>query len=92
MADESIKVRNTESGDLMEVLVLRKRADCIEVVIGKGQHSVTCELLPTRSGAAYSGSIMGRELVYERSREEVKADVEQAAPRIRASRPPRPGS
>jgi hypothetical protein len=90
MADETIKVRNTESGDFMEVVVLRKRTDCIEVVIGKGQHSVTCELTPTRSGAAYSGSIMGREIVYERSRDEVKAEVDQAAPRIRPSRPPRP--
>ena len=90
MTDETIKVRNTESGDLMGVLVLRKRTDCIEVVIGKGQHSVTCELIPTRSGAAYSGKIMGRELVYERSRDAVKADIKQSAPRIRASRPPRP--
>lgn len=89
MSDEMIKVRNTESGDLMEVLVLRKRVDRIEVVIGKGQHSVTCELVPTRTGAAYSGSIMGREIVYECSRDEVKAQVEQAAPRIRPSRPSR---
>ena len=89
MSDEMIKVRNTESGDLMEVLVLRKRADRIDVVIGKGQHSVTCELTPTRTGAAYAGKIMGREIVYERSRDEVKAEVEQAAPGIRPSRPPR---
>ena len=91
MSDETIKVRNTESGDLMEVLVLRKRTDRIDVGIGKGQHSVTCELTPTRTGAAYAGSIMGREIVYERSRDEVKAEVEQEAPRIRPSRPPRPG-
>lgn len=89
MSDETIKVRNTESGELMEVLVLRKRADRIEVVIGKGQHSVTCELTPTRTGAAYAGSVMGREIVYERSRDEIKAEVEQAAPRIRPSRPSR---
>ena len=90
MSDETIRVRNTESGDLMEVLVLRKRAERIDVVIGKGQHSVTCELTPTRTGAAYAGSIMGREIVYERSRDEVKAELDQAAPRIRPSRPPRP--
>ena len=90
MSDETIKVRNTESGDLMEVLVLRKRSDRIDVVIGKGQHSVTCELTPTRTGAAYAGKIMGREIVYEHSRDEVKAGLEQAAPRIRPSRPPRP--
>ena len=89
MSDETIKVRNTESGDLMEVLVLRKRTEKIEVVIGQGQHSVTCELTPTRTGAAYAGSVMGREIVYERSRDEIKAEVEQAAPRIRPSRPSR---
>ena len=90
MTDETIQVRNTESGAMMDVLVLRKRAECIEVVIGKGQHSVTCDLKPTRTGAAYSGSIMGREIVYERSLEDIRAEVEQAAPRIRPSRPPRP--
>ena len=90
MSDETIKVRSTESGDLMDVLVLRKRADRIEVVIGRGEHSVTCELKPTRTGAAYSGSIMGREIVYERSRDDVQAELEQAAPRIRPSRPSRP--
>jgi hypothetical protein len=90
MSDETIQVRNTASGDLMDVLVLRKRTECIEVVIGKGQHSVTCELTPTRTGAVYAGSVMGRELVYERSREQVKAEVEQAEPRIRPSRPSRP--
>lgn len=87
MSDETIQVRNTESGALMEVVVLRKRADRIDVVIGEGQHSVTCELKPTRTGAAYAGQIMGREIVYERSLDEVRAEVEQAAPRIRRSRP-----
>ena len=87
MSDETIQVRNTESGALMEVVVLRKRTDRIDVVIGEGQHSVTCELKPTRTGAAYVGNIMGREIVYERSLDEVKAEVEQAAPRIRRSRP-----
>ena len=32
MTDETIQVRNTESGAMMDVLVFRKRAECIEVV------------------------------------------------------------
>ena len=89
MSDEIIKVRNTESGDLMEVLVFRKQPERIEVVIGKGQHSMRCELKPTRTGQAYAGNVMGRELVYERSQQEVKAECDALQPRIRPSRPTR---
>ena len=87
MADEKIKVRSTQSGDLMEVVVLRKRPDRIEVVLGTGQHSVTCHLTPNRTGQAYVGKIMGREIVYERSRADVQADLERDRPGSRPSRP-----
>ena len=87
MDDETIQVRSTESGDLLDVVVVRKRPDRIEVVLGKGQHSVTCELTPTRTGQAYAGRVMGREIVYERSREQVEADIERLNPGIRPSRP-----
>lgn len=87
MNDETIKVRNTESGDTMDVVVVRKRVDRIEVVLGKGQHSVTCELTPTRTGQAYAGKIMGREIVYERSREDVQADLDRLDHTLRRSRP-----
>lgn len=86
MADETIKVRITESGELLEVVVLRKRPDRIEVVLGKGQHNVSCELTPTRTGAAYAGKVMGREIVYERSREQVAADIARADPENRRFR------
>ena len=89
MPDETIQVRITESGDLVDVVVLRKRPDQIEVVLGKGQHSVTCELTPTRTGRAYAGRVMGREIVYERSREQVQAELDRARPGSRPSRPPR---
>ena len=89
MQDQTIKVRITESGDLVDVVVLRMRPDRIEVVLGKGQHNVTCELTPTRTGQAYAGKVMGRELVYERSREQVAADLERARPGSRPSRPAR---
>ena len=52
--------------------------DGIEVVLGEGTHSVRCHLAPTRNGLAYAGSAMGREIVYERARADVKADLERA--------------
>jgi len=79
MNDEKIKVRVTSSGQLLEVVVLNKRLDNIQVVLGEGVHNVRCDLVPTRSGTAYVGNAMGREIVYERSREDVKADISHAA-------------
>jgi len=76
MSDKKITVRITETDKTMEVVVFSQREDKIEVVLGEGVHSVKCELLPTANGVAYAGSVMGREVVYERSREQVKADVE----------------
>jgi hypothetical protein len=86
MNDEQIKVRLTETGGLIDVVVLRKRPDRIEVVLGKGQHSVSCELVLTRTGQAYAGTAMGREIVYERSREQVQADLDRINPSLRRSR------
>ena len=83
---EKIKVRATESGQTMDVVVYSKRADCIEVVLGAGVHSVKCGLTPTRNGLAYAGSVMGREIVYERSREQVQADIDRLNPALRQSR------
>lgn len=79
MKNEKIQVRVTSSRQLLDVVVLSKRAELIEVVLGEGIHNVRCELTPTRNGAAYAGSAMGRELVYERSRELVKADLARDA-------------
>jgi hypothetical protein len=77
MNDEKITVRVTSTGQTLEVVVLSKRAEAIEVVLGTGVHSVRCMLSPTRNGLAYAGSAMGREIVYERARGEVKADLER---------------
>ena len=77
MADKKITVRITETDKTMDVMVFSQREDRIEIVIGEGVHSVKCELLPTANGFAYAGSVMGREVVYERSRAQVKEDVEQ---------------
>ena len=86
MTDEKIRVRNTDSGQLLEVVVLNKRADRIEVVLGTGVHSVRCELTPTRNELAYAGKAMGRELVYERSRAQVQADIDRLNPNVRGPR------
>jgi hypothetical protein len=85
MSDEKIKVRITESGQTLDVVVLNKRADRIEVVLGEGTHSVRCALTPTRTGQAYAGSALGREIVYERSREQVQADIDRLNPSVRKS-------
>ena len=86
MTDEKITVRITETGKTMEVVLFSRRAEVIEVVIGAGTHSMKCALTPTRNGFAYAGSIMGREIVYERSRDQVKADVDRLNPNIRGPR------
>jgi hypothetical protein len=85
MQIEKIEVRVTQSQQIMQVVVLNKRADHIQVVIGEGIHSVKCDLTPTRNGQAYAGSVMGRELVYERSRAQVQADLDRANPALRQS-------
>ena len=83
MNTEKIKVRITENDQTMDVVVFSKRADCIEVVIGEGVHNVKCQLTPTRNSLAYAGSVMGREIVYERSRAQVAADIERLNPNLR---------
>jgi len=78
MIPDKITVRVTSSGQTLEVKVLHFRAESIEVVLGEGVHSVRCQLSPTRTAMAYFGSAMGREIVYERSQELVKQDLERA--------------
>jgi len=85
MNPEKIRLR-MENGQTLEVVVLSKRANAIQVVIGEGIHNVKCELTPTRMGLSYAGSIMGRELVYERSRAQVEADIELLNPALRRPR------
>jgi len=88
MNSETIEVRVTQTGQTMEVVIYNKRAEVIEVVLGTGIHSVKCALTPTRNGLAYAGTVMGREIVYERSREQVQADIDRLNPTLRKS----PGS
>lgn len=84
---EKITVRNTESGKTMEVVVLNKSAHRIQVVLGEGVHSVKCDLSPTPNRTAFSGKVLGREIVYERSPENVQADLDRINPALKKSRP-----
>ena len=84
MNDERIKVK-TETGQILDVVVLSKRVETIQIVLGEGIHSVKASLAPTRNGLAYVGSVMGREIVYERSRDQVKADIDRLNPNVRGS-------
>jgi len=79
MTDDKIQVRVTATGQVLDVVVFSKRLDSITVVLGEGVHSVRVELTPTRNGMAYAGKALGREIVYERSRGDVKADLARAA-------------
>jgi len=83
MLNEKITVRVTETRQTIDVVVFSKRVDMIEVVIGEGIHNVKASLTPTRNGLAYAGSIMGREIVYERSRDQVQADIDRLNPNMR---------
>ena len=85
MQDEKITVK-LENGSAMDVVVFSKSAHSIEVVLGEGVHSLRCELTPTRNGLAYAGEVRGREVIYERSKEDVQADIEKATA-LRGSRP-----
>ena len=86
MESETIKVRIPETGQTMDVVVLNKRPEFIQVVLGSGVHSVKCELKPTRTRSAFVGSVMGREIVYERTPEQVKADIDGLNPTLREYR------
>ena len=86
MENEKISVKATENGQVMDVVVFSKRADRIQVVIGEGVHSIPCDMTPTRSGQAYVGNVMGREIVYQCSREQVQADLDRKNPALKKSR------
>ncbi|MFT5426014.1 MAG: hypothetical protein ACI9ZT_000955 [Gammaproteobacteria bacterium] len=86
MQNETITVTNTESGKSMDVVVFEKRSSLITVIIGEGVHSMKCDLMPTKNEQAYVGNVMGREMVFQRSREEVQADIDHDDPNLKHSR------
>ena len=86
MATEKIKVR-LENGQHLDVVEFSKRAGVIQIVLGEGIHSVKCDLTPTRNGLAYAGNVMGREILYERSRAQVEAELSKLNPAEPRARP-----
>ena len=86
MEIEKIRVTATESGQTMDVIVVSKQVNQIQVAVGEGVHSVACNMTPTRSKQAYVGNVMGREIVYERSCEQVQADLDSINPALKKSR------
>jgi hypothetical protein len=72
---QTITLRTKGGGQTIEARVLSKRADRIQVMLNEGAHSVFCELKPTPDGLSYVGTSLGRDMVYERSRAQVEADV-----------------
>ena len=86
MNPEKITVRVTSTGQTMEVVVFSKRPTGITVVLGEGVHNMKCELSPTRNERAFAGTIMGREIVYERSVAQVQADIDRLNPALKKSR------
>lgn len=76
MDNEKIKVK-AESGQTLEVVVSRKTTDAIWIVLGEGIHNAKCKLTPTRNGLAFAGSVLGREIIYERSVKDVQADIDR---------------
>ena len=83
MKDEIITVRITESDKTLDVLVYSKTEHKIEVMVGEGVHSTKCILSPVSNNLAYAGNVMGREIVYERSPQQVHDDIEDAKPSTR---------
>jgi hypothetical protein len=86
MESEKIEVRATDSGNTLQVVVFSKHVDRIEVVLGEGIHNIKCALTPTSNRLAYAGTAMGREIVYERTPEQVQADLDRLNPTINKPR------
>ena len=82
MENETIQLK-TETGHVIEAVVLSKHADRIDVVIGE---TVRCSLTPSRNQLAYVGTVRGREVTYERSRPEVEAELKKRDPHRRRFR------
>ncbi len=64
-----------ETGQELEAHVMTYKEDVIWVMVGKGDQSARCKLVPTRNRLAYFGSIMGREIIYERSVQQVRDEL-----------------
>ena len=76
MDNEKIKVQ-VDSEQILEVVVSNKQVEAIWIVLGEGVHNTKCKLTPTRNKLAYAGNIMGREIIFERSVEQVQEEIDR---------------
>ncbi len=67
----------TETDQRLEVDVTSYKIDAIWILVGKGEHSIKCKLMPSRNQLAYVGSVMGRELIFQRSVRQVREDLQR---------------
>ncbi len=75
---DKIKVE-LETGQTIEVVVTSISAAAIWILIGEGPHSSKCKLEPTRNSLAYAGSVIGREVIYQRSVQDVQEELTKKA-------------
>jgi len=84
---EKIWVKITESDSLIEAVVFDKKRDRIQIVLGAGTHALKVTMFPNRLGTAYvANADRPREMVYERSCDEVQADIDRLNPDLRRFR------
>lgn len=74
---DKIKV-TTESDQAIEVHVSSYKENEICVLLGEEPHGIRCKLEPTRNGLAYAGSVRGREIIYRRSVEQVREEIQNS--------------
>ena len=84
--DQKIEVTVTETGRKMDLVVLDYSAKRIRVVIGEGINNVPMTLMPTKYGKSFSGTVMGRELIYMKSVEDVEEEILQSQHRVKGRR------
>ena len=59
--------------------MLNTRLDMIRIVLDEDVPNVRCDRAPTCDSSAYVGNAIGREILHERSRENVNADLARVA-------------
>lgn len=84
---EKIWVKITETESLVEAVVYDKKQDRIQIVLGSGTHALKVTMLPNKMRSAYVANAGGRrEIVYERSCDEVQADIDRLNPELKRFR------
>ncbi len=84
---EKIWVKITETESLVEAVVFDKKRDRIQIVLGAGTHALKVTMRPNKMESAYVANAGGRrEIVYERSCDEVQKDIDRLNPELKRFR------